>query len=97
MQDALKEIFRPMFGECIIKCISRKTYIVDLFQAKYLYIDSNIIYYIKKYELPKSKLIIISATAEPSIYQGFLPNRNVITHTCKKAKYINSFDTILTE
>lgn len=67
-----------------------KSNIVDLFQAKYLYIDSNIIYYIKKYEFPKSKLIIMSATAEPSIYQGFLPNRNVITHTCKKAKYIGN-------
>lgn len=63
---------------------------MDLFQAKYLYIDKNSIYYIKESKLPKTKLIIMSATAEPSIYQAFLSDRHIITHECKKAKYIGN-------
>ncbi|MBR4320281.1 MAG: DEAD/DEAH box helicase family protein, partial [Oscillospiraceae bacterium] len=61
--------------------------ICDFLNSEYVYITSKMIHYLTDNPLPQSKLIILSATASPKLYQEFYPNRQIDFYECRKAQY----------
>lgn len=61
--------------------------ICDLLNSEYVYITSKMVHYLTDNPLPQSKLIILSATASPKLYQEFYSNRQIDFYECRKAQY----------
>ena len=62
--------------------------VLDLVNSRVVYVHNDTVYYINEKNIPKQKLIILSATANADIYQLFLRDRKIIEYKCKKARYI---------
>lgn len=61
--------------------------ICGLLSAEYVYITANMVHYLSDSPLPQGKLIILSATADPELYQMFYPDRHFEYYECRKARY----------
>ncbi len=73
--------------ETVRKVSHLKSNIYDLLNAEYVYITPSMIHYLTDSPLPSGKLIILSATANPELYQMFYPDRQIDFYECQKAQY----------
>lgn len=61
--------------------------IYGLLNAEVTYSDSERVIFINRQRLSYSKMIILSATVDPSLYKMFFPERKIISYECKKSRY----------
>lgn len=83
----LDRLYIPKDDETLKKISSLKSDIYNLLSAEYVYITTNTIHYLTDNTLPHGKLIILSATASPELYQMFYSDRHFDFYECRKAKY----------
>lgn len=82
------KIYIPKNEETLRKISGLESDICNLLSAEYVYITPNTIHYLSDNPLPHGKLIILSATVSPELYQMFYPNRHFDFYECRKAKYM---------
>ena len=83
----LDKLYFDKDAEIMRKISSCNSNICGLMNAEYFYITPKMIHYLTDNHLPDRKLIILSATASPELYQKFYPDRCFDYYECHKAQY----------